>query len=35
MAFLSLIPAIGATLVWLPVAIYFLATWRDLARASD
>ena len=26
MAFLSLIPAIGATLVWLPVAIYFLAT---------
>jgi len=26
MAFLSLIPAVGATLVWLPVAIYFLAT---------
>ena len=26
MAFLSLIPAVGAGLVWLPVAIYFLAT---------
>jgi predicted PurR-regulated permease PerM len=26
MAFLSLLPAIGAALVWLPVAIYFLAT---------
>ena len=26
MAFLSLLPAIGAGLVWLPVAIYFLAT---------
>ena len=26
MAFLSLIPAVGATLVWLPVAVYFLAT---------
>ena len=33
MAFLSLIPAIGATLVWLPVAIYFLATgaiWQGI-----
>lgn len=26
MAFLSLLPAIGAALVWLPVALYFLAT---------
>ena len=26
MAFLSLLPAIGAAIVWLPVAIYFLAT---------
>ena len=26
MAFLSLIPAVGAALVWIPVAIYFLAT---------
>lgn len=26
MAFLSLIPAVGAGLVWVPVAIYFLAT---------
>lgn len=26
MAFLSLLPAIGAALVWLPVAIYFLVT---------
>lgn len=26
MAFLSLLPAIGAALVWVPVAIYFLAT---------
>ena len=34
MAFLSLLPAIGAALVWLPVAIYFLATgavWQGLA----
>ncbi|NOJ44410.1 AI-2E family transporter [Bradyrhizobium australiense] len=34
MAFLSLVPAIGAGLVWLPVAIYFLATgaiWQGLA----
>ncbi|MBG6073395.1 putative PurR-regulated permease PerM [Polaromonas sp. CG_9.7] len=26
MAFLSLLPAIGAAIVWIPVAIYFLAT---------
>ena len=26
MAFLSLLPAVGAAIVWLPVAIYFLAT---------
>lgn len=26
MAFLSLLPAIGSALVWLPVAVYFLAT---------
>jgi predicted PurR-regulated permease PerM len=34
MAFLSLVPAIGAGLVWVPVAIYFLATgaiWQGLA----
>lgn len=33
MAFLSLVPAIGASLVWLPVAIYLLATgavWQGL-----
>jgi predicted PurR-regulated permease PerM len=33
MAFLSLLPAIGAGLVWVPVAIYFLATgaiWQGL-----
>ncbi|MDR2851445.1 MAG: AI-2E family transporter [Burkholderiaceae bacterium] len=33
MAFLSLLPAVGAALVWLPVAIYFLATgaiWQGL-----
>jgi predicted PurR-regulated permease PerM len=33
MAFLSLVPAIGAGLVWVPVAIYFLATgaiWQGL-----
>jgi predicted PurR-regulated permease PerM len=33
MAFLSLIPAVGATLVWLPVAIYLLATgavWQGI-----
>ena len=34
MAFLSLLPAVGAGLVWLPVAIYFLlagALWKSLA----
>ena len=33
MAFLSLVPAVGAALVWLPVAIYFLATgaiWQGI-----
>jgi predicted PurR-regulated permease PerM len=34
MAFLSLLPALGAALVWLPVAIYFFATgaiWQSIA----
>jgi predicted PurR-regulated permease PerM len=34
MAFLSLLPAVGAALVWGPVAIYFLATgaiWQGMA----
>lgn len=34
MAFLSLLPAIGAGLIWLPVAIYFLVTgaiWQGIA----
>lgn len=34
MAFLSLLPAVGAGLVWLPVAVYFLlsgALWQGLA----
>jgi predicted PurR-regulated permease PerM len=34
MAFLSLLPAIGAALVWLPVAVWFLVTgavWQGLA----
>ena len=34
MAFLSLLPAVGAGLVWLPVAIYLLATgavWQGIA----
>ncbi|MGD9943218.1 MAG: AI-2E family transporter [Burkholderiaceae bacterium] len=33
MAFLSLLPAVGAGLIWLPVALYFLATgavWQGL-----
>ena len=33
MAFLSLLPAVGSALVWLPVAIYFLvtgATWQGI-----
>ena len=34
MSFLSLLPAVGASLVWLPVALYFLATgsiWEGIA----
>ena len=34
MAFLSLLPAVGAAIVWAPVAIYFLATgaiWQGVA----
>ncbi len=34
MAFLSLVPAVGAALVWLPVALYFLmkgALWQGIA----
>jgi predicted PurR-regulated permease PerM len=34
MAFLSLLPAIGAGLVWIPVAIYFLASgavWQGIS----
>ena len=34
MAFLSLLPAIGAAVVWLPVAVYFLVTgsiWQGVA----
>jgi predicted PurR-regulated permease PerM len=37
MAFLSLLPAIGAALVWLPVAIWFFATgsiWQGVALAA-
>ena len=37
MAFLSLLPAIGAGLVWLPVAFYFLASgalWQSIALAA-
>lgn len=37
MAAFSLLPAIGAALVWLPVAIYFLATgalWQGLALTA-
>jgi predicted PurR-regulated permease PerM len=37
MAFLSLLPAIGAGLVWAPVAIYFLLTgvlWKSLALTA-
>ncbi|MDO8907882.1 MAG: AI-2E family transporter [Pseudohongiella sp.] len=33
MAFLSLVPAVGASLVWIPVAIYLYAT-GDAAKAS-
>ncbi|WP_077003473.1 AI-2E family transporter [Variovorax sp. KK3] len=34
MAFLSLLPAVGAALIWLPVAVYFLATgaiWQGVS----
>jgi len=34
MAFLSLLPAVGAALIWLPVALYFLlagGTWQGVA----
>jgi len=37
MAFLSLLPAIGAALVWLPVAIWFFvtgSTWQGIALAA-
>jgi predicted PurR-regulated permease PerM len=37
MAFLSLLPAVGAALVWLPVAIYFLATgaiWQGVVLTA-
>jgi predicted PurR-regulated permease PerM len=33
MAFLSLLPAVGSALVWLPVALYFIATgavWKGI-----
>jgi predicted PurR-regulated permease PerM len=37
MAFLSLLPAIGAGLVWVPVAVYFLLAgvlWKSLALTA-
>ena len=37
MAFLSLLPAVGAALVWVPVALYFLfsgALWQGLALVA-
>ncbi len=37
MAFLSLLPAVGAGLVWLPVAVYFLlagALWKSVALVA-
>jgi len=37
MAFLSLLPAVGAALVWLPVAVYFLLTgalWQGVALVA-
>lgn len=37
MAFLSLLPAVGAALVWLPLVIWFLLTgavWQGLALAA-
>ena len=37
MAFLSLVPAVGAALVWVPVAVYFLVTgalWECIALTA-
>jgi predicted PurR-regulated permease PerM len=37
MAFLSLLPAVGAAIVWAPVAVYFLATgavWQGVTLAA-
>lgn len=37
MAFLSLVPAVGSALVWLPVALYFLVVgslWQGIALAT-
>lgn len=37
MAFLSLLPAVGAALVWAPVAVYFMATgsvWQGVVLAA-
>lgn len=37
MAFLSLLPAVGAGLIWLPVAVYFLATgalWQAVVLSA-
>ncbi|MFN0161906.1 MAG: AI-2E family transporter [Burkholderiales bacterium] len=37
MAFLSLVPAVGSALVWIPVALYFLASgalWQGFALAA-
>jgi predicted PurR-regulated permease PerM len=37
MTFLSLLPAVGAALVWVPVALYFLATgaiWKGVALTA-
>jgi predicted PurR-regulated permease PerM len=37
MAFLSLLPAVGAGLVWLPVAVYFFVTggiWQGFALCA-
>ncbi len=37
MAFMSLLPAVGAAIVWLPVALYFLGTgalWQGLALVA-
>ncbi|MEO8655792.1 MAG: AI-2E family transporter, partial [Ramlibacter sp.] len=37
MAFLSLLPAVGAAIVWVPVAIYFVVTgsvWQGVALTA-